>query len=110
MTFLEQRKPFYLENNTLNVIFPNQKYMNSSITEWFNGDKIPWLHTIRGYYMETEDDCYVMLYENNFNIPNMSICVVPYIFTYFPNIKWIGLGCHIGAKGTIWKPQLKIIK
>ena len=73
MTFLEQRKPFYLENNTLNVIFPNQKYMNSSITEWFNGDKIPWLHTIRGYYMETEDDCYVMLYENNFNI---------YIFVY----------------------------
>lgn len=51
-----------------------------------------------------------MLYWNDFEIPNITTAVFSYLFEYFPQIKWIGLGCHKGKVGEIWMPKLKIYK
>jgi hypothetical protein len=29
---------------------------------------------------------------------------------YFPDIKYIGFGCHIGKPGEIWKPKVVIAR
>ena len=57
-----------------------------------------------------EEEEFVMLYWNNFDIPNITICILSYIFAYFPEIDWIGLGCHQGKDGERWEPQLKVTR
>lgn len=100
------RKPLYIHPETLLVKFPSARHMNCSHAEWFSAEGIPYLHTIRGYYV----DDYVMLYTNDFEIPDVVVKILNYIFEYFPNIKWIGLGCNKGQPGEIWKPKLKVFK
>lgn len=107
LEFYKTRKPLYLDDNTLLVKFPTSKHMNASHAEWFSQEGIPYLHTIRGYYIENS---HVMLYVNDFEIPNVSAQVFVYLFEYFPTIKWIGLGCNKGNIGEAWKPKLKIYK
>lgn len=108
--FHKLRQPFYIDGDTLNVKFPtSQKYRDCSHAEWFSDIGYPYCHTIRGYYMETEEP-YLMIYWNDFEIPNVTILLVPYLFEYFPKVKWIGLGCDKGNIGEIWNPKLKIIK
>lgn len=104
------RKPLYLDPETLLVKFPTSKHMNSSHAEWFSDYGIPFMHTVRGYYIKNEEDEYLMLYWNDFEIPNITTAVFSYLFEYFPQIKWIGLGCHKGKVGEIWMPKLKIYK
>lgn len=100
------RKPLYLDPDTLLIKFPTAKHMNSSHAEWFHDVGIPFIHTIRGYYYKTDDEEFIVLYWNDFEIPNLNISILVYIFEYFPNIQWIGLGCHKGNIGDIWKPKL----
>lgn len=102
------RKPLYLDSESLLVRFPTAKHMNSSHAEWFQDSGIPFIHTVRGYYYKSEEEEYVMLYWNDFEIPNLNVAILTYIFEYFPNIQWIGLGCHKGVEGDIWKPKLII--
>lgn len=104
------RKPLYLDPDTLLVRFPTSKHMNSSHAEWFQDIGVPFVHTVRGYYYKIEDEEYVVLYWNDFEIPNLNVSILTYIFEYFPNIQWIGLGCHKGEVGEIWKPKLIIKK
>lgn len=108
--FHEIRKPFYLDLDTLLVKFPSAKYLNTSHAVWFNELGIQFLHTVRGYYMKTEEDEYIMLYWNDFEIPNITSAIFTYLFEYFPDIKWIGMGCHKGKIGEIWKPKLIITR
>lgn len=105
--FHNKRKPLYLDINTLLVKFPTSKHMNSSHAKWFSESNIPFTHTVRGYYLE--DEC-VMLYWNNFEVPNINTSLFSYIFEYFPTIKWLGLGCHIGKIGESWKPIYKVYR
>lgn len=105
--FHKLRKPFYLDDNTLLIKFPTSKHMNTSHAEWFSQEGISYLYTIRGYYIENS---YVMLYTNDFEIPNIAAQVLIYLFEYFPTIKWIGLGCNKGNIGEVWKPKLKIYR
>lgn len=107
--FHELRKPLYLDDN-LNIKFPDSRHLNCSCAEWFADYGIVWLHTVRGYYMKTKEDEYVMLYWNDFEIPNITASAFIYLFEHFPNIKWIGLGCHKSKLGEIWKPKLKITR
>lgn len=102
------RKPLYLDVDTLLIKFPTAKHMNTSHAEWFHDSNIPFLHTIRGYYLKNQQDEYVMLYWNDFEIPNINANILIYIFEYFPNIQWIGLECNKGQIGEIWKPKLTI--
>jgi len=108
--FLSIRKPFYIDSDTLLIKFPPAKFMDTRLSQWFTEYNIPFQFKIRGYLMETEnhDNDYIMIYWNNYSIPNISLEVLGYLFNHFPNIKWIGLGCHIGKLGEIWKPQLKV--
>ena len=104
------RKPFYIEPDSMLVRFPTQKHMNCSHADWFNDVGYVWLHTIRGYYLHTEEDEFIMIYWNDFEIPNVNASFFVFLFEYFPNIKWIGLGCNKGEIGEIWEPKLKITR
>ena len=108
--FHKIRKPLYLDEDTLLVKFPTSKHMNCSHAEWFSDVGQPFIHTVRGYYMKTEEDEYVVLYWNDFEIPNVNAALFSYIFEYFPNIKWLGLGCNKGKPGEIWTPKFKITR
>ena len=72
MNFNEIRKPFYLDPDTLIVKFPASKHMSCSHAEWFTDLGYPYLHTIRGYYWKHEDAEFIMIYNNNYSIPNLS--------------------------------------
>lgn len=104
------RKPFYLDVETLLVKFPTSKHMNVSHAQWFSEIGYPYVHTVRGYYMKTESDEYIMLYWNDYEVPNVNASLFSYLFDYFPTIKWIGLGCNKGTVGEIWEPKYKIIR
>lgn len=106
--FYTLRTPLYLDSDTLNIKIAKGKFANMSHAEWLNDLGYPFLHTIRGYYMKTEDDEYIMLYWNDFEVPNVNVSLFSYIFEYFPNLKW--LGCHIGKEGEIWKPKYKVLR
>ena len=112
MTKLEEfhqlRKPLFVHPETLLIKFPGAKHLNSSCAEWFSNEGIPYLHTIRGYY--NERDKYLMLYANDFEIPDVVVKFLNYIFEYFPTIEWIGLGCNKGEIGEIWPPKLKVLR
>jgi hypothetical protein len=108
--FHKVRMPFYIDMDTLLVRTPTAKYMNESHAKWFSDCGIPYLHTVRGYRLETENDNYLMLYSNDFEIPNIICNAFIYLFDYFPDINWIGVGCHRGEPGEVWKPKLKIYR
>lgn len=105
------RNPLYLDPNTHEVIFPKGEYVNSSHTEWFKNIGVPLTNTVRGYYYKTNNfGEYLMLYWNDFEIPDIGIKTIIHIFERFPNIHWIGLGCIKGEVGEIWEPKLIINK
>lgn len=109
-TFLLTRKPFYLDPETLCVKFPVAKFMNTSHAEWFTEYGYPYVHTVRGYYWCDDDDEFIMLYWNDFEIPNINASLFSYLFEYFPNVKWVGLGCYKTKEGEIWKPRFKVTR
>lgn len=108
--FHELRKPFIVEPDSMLVKFPTTKHMNKSHAEWFTDVGYTWIHTLRGYYMKTEEDEFIMLYWNDFEVPNVVASLYSYLFEFFPTIKWVGLGCHKGKIGEIWKPKYKITR
>ena len=89
--FHKIRKPFFIHPDTLLVIFPAQKHMNVSHAQWFTEMGYVYVHTVRGYYWKDEEDEYIMLYWNDFEIPNVNASIFAYLFDYFPTIKWIGM-------------------
>lgn len=107
--FHNKRQPLYLDDN-LNIKMGTGKYSNMSHAKWFNDISYPYVHTVRGYYMKTEDDEFIMLYWNDYEVPNINMSVLSFIFEYFPDLKWIGLGCHIGKVGEIWEPKYMIYR
>lgn len=108
--FHNNRKPFYLDPDNLLVKFPTSKHMNTSHAVWFTDMSYPFLHTVRGYYYKDETSEFIMIYINDFAIPNLSVNVFSYLFEYFPTIQFIGVGCNKGKVGEIWKPQMKILR
>lgn len=108
--FHEERTPFYLDMETLLIKTPTAKHLNCGHAKWFSDCGIQYLHTVRGYHMIKEDDEYVMLYSNDFEIPNIICNIFVYLFDYFPNAKWIGVGCNKGIPGEVWTPKLRITR
>lgn len=108
--FHNKRKPFYIDPDTSLIKFPTQRHMNVSHAEWFTDMGYPYMHVVRGYYMKTEDDEYIMMYWNDFEIPNVVVSLFAYLFEFFPTLKWIGLGCNKGKPGEIWTPKMKITR
>jgi hypothetical protein len=60
--------------------------------------------------MKTEEDEYIMIYWNDFEVPNINASLFSYLFEFFPTIKWVGLGCNKGEIGQVWKPKFKITR
>ena len=50
------------------------------------------------------------LYIGDYECPNCTTLVVPYLFNYFSDIKYIGFGCNKGKVGEIWPPKIIMIK
>lgn len=104
--FLIKRKPFYIDSDTVLVKFPTSRHMDVSHAQWFTEVGYPYCHVIRGYLMDDIEHPYVMLYWNDYEIPNIATSAFIYLFEYFPQIEYIGLGCHKGQVGEVWKPKL----
>lgn len=105
--FLEKRTPIYIDNETaLSVLVNNTDLKNKTFSEIFFKLHYPWLNTTRGYILNN----HMMLYVNDYEIPNVNVVLFQYLFTYLPDIEWIGLGCIKGEKGELWKPRLVIRK
>lgn len=103
--FLQKRTPLYIDDRArIKVI--NGKTSNSPLIDTLQEAGYSWIGTTRGYFM----DNFVMLYVNDFQVPNCNVILIQAIFAYFPTIEWVGLGCLVGTPGEIWKPRLKIYK
>ena len=104
------RRPFYFDMDTMLVKFPDARHANMSHAEWFADYGLPWAHMVRGYYWKHNGEEFVMIYWNDFEIPNVTAIIFCYIFEHFTNIKWIGIGCEKGKLGEIWQPKLKVFR
>ena len=109
--FHQTRIPFYLDNDTLLIKVPSKnKHLNGSHAEWFNEIDYPYLHTVRGYLYKDCKEPHIMIYWNDFEIPNVNVNIFIYLFEYFPEAQWIGVGCNKGKPGEEWTPKLKVTR
>ena len=103
--FLSERTPLYIDNETAQaVIVNNSTLKDATFAEIFSHLHYPWLFTTRGYIK----DNHIILYVNDYDIPNINISLLQYLFTYFPSIDLVGLGCIKGNPGEWWKPRLVV--
>lgn len=103
--FLKKRIPFWLENEELRITIPSNSDrddVHSHLSKKFGYN---YMFCIRGYWWPNS---HVQLYTGNFNIPNITVYVLSYLFEYFKDINYIGLGCIIGERGEIWQSQMII--
>jgi hypothetical protein len=106
--FLEKREPFWLEPESLKIMMPTNSDKCDVHAYLSKKYSYGWMFTIRGYIMPEEH--FAMLYTADYETPNITMLVCQYLFNYFPGINWIGLGCHKGKIGEIWKPKMVVAK
>ena len=105
--FLEKRIPFWLEGENLNVIIPSstdRMECRSRLAKKYGYNA---LFAIRGYYWPGS---HIMVYTGMYETPNITSWVAYHLFDFFNDAKYLGLGCHIGNPGELWKPKLCIVK
>ncbi len=105
--FLEKRIPIWLEGDDLHISTPSgmdKNNMHAMLTKKYGYN---WIYSIRGYYWPGS---HVQLYISDYECPNCTTLVTSYIFSYFPDIKYIGFGCNKGKPGEIWPPKIIIIR
>jgi hypothetical protein len=105
--FLEKRIPIWLEGEDLHISTPSNMDKNDMHVFLSKKYGYNWLFAIRGYYMPGS---HVMLYIGDYECPNCTTLVAPYLFSYFPDIKYVGFGCNKGKVGEIWEPKIIIVK
>lgn len=105
--FLNKRIPIWLEGDDLHVSRPTGSDANDFHTYLSKKYNFEWIYTVRGYYWPKS---HVQLYVSDYETPNCTIMIVPYIFNYFPDIKYIGLGCNKGKIGEIWEPKICVYR
>lgn len=104
--FLDKRTPVWVNPETALLHIVSSQERNMTFQEIFMKLHIPWLFTTRGYIYED----HMILYINDYEIPNVNVSLMNYIFAYFPDIKWIGLGCNKGEEGEFWNPKMKVLR
>ena len=105
--FLEKRVPIWLEGDDLHISTPSKNDagdMHAFLSKKYG---YSWMFAIRGYYWPGS---HVMLYIGDYECPNCTTLVVPYLFNYFSDIKYIGFGCNKGKVGEIWPPKIIMIR
>lgn len=105
--FLEKRIPIWLEGEDLHISTPSNMDKNDMHAFLAKKYGYSWLFAIRGYYWPGS---HLVLYIGDYECPNCTTLVTPYLFNYFPDIKWIGFGCNKGKIGEIWKPKILVVK
>ena len=105
--FLEKRTPIWLEGDDLHISTPSNMDKNDMHVFLSKKYGYNWLFCLRGYYWPGSHCC---IYIGDYECPNCTTLVAPYLFNYFPDIKWIGFGLNKGKIGEIWKPKITIVK
>ena len=105
--FLEKRIPIWLEGEDLHISTPSTSDrgdMHAFLSKKYG---YSWMWAIRGYYWPNS---HVQLYIGEYETPNCTTLVAPYIFNYFPDIKYVGFGCNKGKVGEIWDSKITIVR
>ena len=105
--FLEKRTPIWLEGEDLHISTPSSVDKNNFHTYLSKKYGNNWLFAIRGYYWP---GLCCVLYIGDYECPNCTTLVAPYLFNYFPDIKYVGFGCNKGKPGELWEPKIIIAK
>ena len=105
--FLEKRTPIWLEGDDLHISTPSNMDKNDMHVFLSKKYGYNWLFAIRGYYWPGS---HVQLYNGDYETPNCTTYVSQYLFSYFPDIKYVGFGCNKGKVGEIWPPKVTIIR
>lgn len=105
--FLEKRIPLWLEGEDLHVSTPSNMDKNNMHAFLSKKYGYNWLFCIRGYYWPGSHVC---LYIGDYECPNCTTLVTSYLFSYFPDIKWIGFGLNKGEIGKMWKPKILVLR
>ena len=105
--FLEKRIPVWLEGEDLHISRPSTTDGNGMHAFLSKKYGYNWMFAIRGYYWPGSHLC---LYIGDYECPNCTTLVTPYLFSYFSDIKWIGFGCDKGKVGEIWKPKILVLR
>lgn len=105
--FLNKRIPIWLEGDDLHVSRPSGNDSNDMHAFLSKKYGYNWMFAIRGYYWPGS---HVMLYIGDYECPNCTTLVAPYLFGYFPDIKYIGFGCNKGKVGEIWPAKIMLIR
>ena len=103
--FLTKREPFWFVDDDLKINRPiasDKTKLHIVLTQKYGYN---WLLAVRGYWWPNS---HVMLYTGDYETPNLTLLVAQYVFSYFPDAKWIGLGCIKGKPGEIWEPKVII--
>lgn len=103
--FLQLRQPFWLEGENLFVSMPSNSDRNDVHSHLCKKYGYGWMFALRGYWIPNS---HIQLYIGDYETPNMSIMVIQYLFSYFKDIKYIGLGCNKGKPGEIWDAKVYI--
>lgn len=105
--FLKARTPVYIDDNTGILLKVSQANLKDQpFTTIFYELKIPWLNTTRGYLYKD----FLVLYVNDYEIPNLNMIINQYLFSHLKDIKWIGYGCYKSKPGEFWEPKLKVYR
>ena len=106
--FLEKRTPIWLEGEDLHISRPtsmvDRNDMHAFLSKKYGYN---WMFCTRGYYLPGS---HVQLYIGDYECPNCTLLVSSYIFSYFPDIKYIGFGCNKGEEGEIWPPKIIVAR
>ena len=105
--FLEKRTPIWLEGDDLHISTPSNMDKNDMHVFLAKKYGYNWLFAIRGYYWPGS---HVMLYIGDYECPNCTTLVASYLFSYFPDIKYVGFGCNKGNPGEIWPAKILIVR
>lgn len=106
--FLEKRIPIWLEGEDLHISRPTSNVDRNDMHTYLSKKYgYNWLFAIRGYYWPGS---HVMLYIGDYECPNCTTLVAPYLFSAFPDINYIGFGCNKGKVGEIWEPKILIAR
>lgn len=105
--FLEKRIPIYLEGDDLHITTPGASDRNEKHVDILKKYGYNYMFTIRGYYWPGS---HVILYIGDYECPNCTLLVTSYIFSQFPDIKYVGFGCNKGKIGEIWPAKIWIAR
>ena len=105
--FLEERTPLYLIGDNMNITLVTGKDKDDIHSHLCKQYGINWMRTIRGYWIPNKLVC---IYIGDYEIPNISIEIIQYIFNFFKDINYLGIGCNKGEVGEIWEPKICIAR